>query len=234
MKRPLLIAALAALAMSSVGAILATDGHALRSNIPGDQLAQRALLPAIPGERRMTKSVARTNMRSSRQLQKLDSDVRLLRKQRQAAATSAWQEGYDPARQRAYPAAYNAAFPLKLGTGDWYIVRALRRGGYHTTTWDAPEGQEYVIAGGVKEYSPGTAPNPYSLSAGGAGGGSYPGPGDVPGYYNSDGNWVPSPSSDPTLTPSGPTATCADGTYSYSQHASGTCSYHGGVSTWGP
>jgi hypothetical protein len=28
------------------------------------------------------------------------------------------------------------------------------------------------------------------------------------------------------------TAICADGTVSYSQHASGTCSWHGGVRTW--
>jgi hypothetical protein len=30
----------------------------------------------------------------------------------------------------------------------------------------------------------------------------------------------------------GPTAECNDGTYSYSQQHSGTCSWHGGVSTW--
>jgi hypothetical protein len=32
--------------------------------------------------------------------------------------------------------------------------------------------------------------------------------------------------------PIGATAICKDGTYSYSQTASGTCSGHGGVSTW--
>lgn len=30
----------------------------------------------------------------------------------------------------------------------------------------------------------------------------------------------------------GPTARCRDGTYSYSQHRSGTCSHHGGVAQW--
>ncbi|MHB1325165.1 MAG: Ig-like domain-containing protein [Thermoleophilia bacterium] len=30
----------------------------------------------------------------------------------------------------------------------------------------------------------------------------------------------------------GPTALCNDGTYSYSQHRRGTCSYHGGVGQW--
>jgi hypothetical protein len=48
------------------------------------------------------------------------------------------------------------------------------------------------------------------------------------GYVNSSGNYVPSPSSNP----SGATAKCRDGTYSYSQHHSGTCSHHGGVAAW--
>lgn len=32
--------------------------------------------------------------------------------------------------------------------------------------------------------------------------------------------------------PPGATALCRDGTYSFSQHRSGTCSHHGGVSKW--
>ena len=32
--------------------------------------------------------------------------------------------------------------------------------------------------------------------------------------------------------PSGATAVCSDGTYSFSQHHSGTCSHHGGVAKW--
>ena len=32
--------------------------------------------------------------------------------------------------------------------------------------------------------------------------------------------------------PAGATARCRDGTYSYSQHRSGTCSHHGGVAAW--
>ncbi|WP_432705998.1 DUF3761 domain-containing protein [Actinoallomurus iriomotensis] len=32
--------------------------------------------------------------------------------------------------------------------------------------------------------------------------------------------------------PSGATARCNDGTYSYSQHHQGTCSHHGGVAVW--
>ena len=36
----------------------------------------------------------------------------------------------------------------------------------------------------------------------------------------------------PSRSPRGATARCRDGTYSYSRHASGTCSHHGGVSRW--
>ena len=49
------------------------------------------------------------------------------------------------------------------------------------------------------------------------------------GYYkNVSGNCVHRPSTSPI----GATARCRDGVYSYSQHASGTCSGHGGVATW--
>jgi hypothetical protein len=49
------------------------------------------------------------------------------------------------------------------------------------------------------------------------------------GYYkNSSGKCVHSPST----APAGATAKCRDGTYSYSLHASGTCSYHSGVAVW--
>jgi hypothetical protein len=49
------------------------------------------------------------------------------------------------------------------------------------------------------------------------------------GYYlNVSGHCVHSPST----SAAGATARCRDGTYSYSEHASGTCSHHGGVSRW--
>jgi len=47
-------------------------------------------------------------------------------------------------------------------------------------------------------------------------------------YKNVSGHCVHSPAA----TPIGATAKCWDGTYSYSEHASGTCSHHGGVKTW--
>jgi len=50
-------------------------------------------------------------------------------------------------------------------------------------------------------------------------------------YTNSDGNTVPDPVSAPAA-PAGATAQCNDGTYSFSQHRSGTCSHHGGVAVW--
>jgi uncharacterized protein DUF3761 len=50
-------------------------------------------------------------------------------------------------------------------------------------------------------------------------------------YRNSDGVCVHRPVSSDTAPP-GATAQCRDGTYSFSQHRSGTCSGHGGVAQW--
>jgi hypothetical protein len=50
-------------------------------------------------------------------------------------------------------------------------------------------------------------------------------------YVNSVGNTVCSPETSSTV-PAGATAQCVDGTYSFSQSHSGTCSHHGGVSRW--
>lgn len=47
-------------------------------------------------------------------------------------------------------------------------------------------------------------------------------------YTNVDGNVIESPSDNQ----SGATAKCRDGSYSHSQHRSGTCSGHGGVAEW--
>lgn len=44
---------------------------------------------------------------------------------------------------------------------------------------------------------------------------------------------TPVPTTAPSVnSSSGATAICRDGTYSYSQHRSGTCSHHGGVAQW--
>jgi hypothetical protein len=50
-------------------------------------------------------------------------------------------------------------------------------------------------------------------------------------YVNSAGNTVCSPEESPTQ-PAGATAECEDGTYSFSESRSGTCSHHGGVAQW--
>jgi hypothetical protein len=48
-------------------------------------------------------------------------------------------------------------------------------------------------------------------------------------YVNSDGHLVHRPASDDNGRPQGDSALCRDGTYSFSEHATGTCSHHGGV-----
>ena len=50
-------------------------------------------------------------------------------------------------------------------------------------------------------------------------------------YRNVDGNCVRRPS---VSSQGGASARCSDGTYSFSQNRSGTCSGHGGVSSWNP
>jgi hypothetical protein len=57
-------------------------------------------------------------------------------------------------------------------------------------------------------------------------------PTSTPHYYtNIYGNSVQSPTSY-NSQPAGATARCGDGTYSFSQNHSGTCSHHGGVAEW--
>lgn len=43
---------------------------------------------------------------------------------------------------------------------------------------------------------------------------------------------APADAAKPQGAPSGATAQCRDGTYSYSAHRWGTCSHHGGVRVW--
>jgi hypothetical protein len=51
-------------------------------------------------------------------------------------------------------------------------------------------------------------------------------------YVNSAGNTVCKPEESSTGPPAGATAECVDGTYSFSESRSGTCSHHGGVARW--
>jgi hypothetical protein len=50
-------------------------------------------------------------------------------------------------------------------------------------------------------------------------------------YTNTAGNEVHSPAYSNSV-PSGASARCGDGTYSFSQSRRGTCSHHGGVDEW--
>ena len=50
-------------------------------------------------------------------------------------------------------------------------------------------------------------------------------------YKNSNGQRVQSPTRY-NYVPSGATAECMDGTYSFSRNRRGTCSHHGGVKKW--
>lgn len=50
-------------------------------------------------------------------------------------------------------------------------------------------------------------------------------------YVNSSGDTVCSPYAS-SSAPAGATAQCVDGTYSFSESHSGTCSHHGGVAQW--
>ena len=52
-------------------------------------------------------------------------------------------------------------------------------------------------------------------------------------YTNVDDNQVHSPAyTSDNSVPNGASARCRDGTYSFSQNRRGTCSHHGGVSSW--
>lgn len=217
-----LLLALVALGLLALGGAFLYEAHAVEAKVPAIQAAERQLQPAIAADRAKLRSLSHANRHTAARLRKTQRAVRRLRGEQAKARRAAWLAAFAPARDAAYPGAYQDAFPLALGSSDWYIVHAVRHDGYETTSWGAPEGHEYVIENGsITTYALGDAPSPYGTASAG-----------TPGYYNSDGIWVPSPSTDPGLTPSGPTAICNDGTYSYSLNASGTCSWHGGVQSW--
>jgi hypothetical protein len=98
-----------------------------------------------------------------------------------------------------------------------------------TTTATIPS-QRSVAAPRVR-VAPPTQRAPRSSAGSGvtSGGGSGTSPSDT--YTNVDGNQVQRPTY-AASAPSGATAKCRDGSYSFSQHRSGTCSGHGGVAQW--
>src|SRR5262245_35807405 len=73
-----------------------------------------------------------------------------------------------------------------------------------------------------------TPPVPAATTAGsGSGDGQAGGACGADYYRNVDGNCVHRPVPGGDSPPAGATAKCNDGTYSFSQHRSGTCSHHG-------
>jgi Protein of unknown function (DUF3761) len=226
-----LIAAAVALVCAVVGVVLIEHSHDLDRRTSSDLLAAQKLQAAEASAARRLQAATRLELPLRRRVQRATARGNDLANQRQRAWESGWRAAFAPARSAAYPAAYRDAFPVALGATEWYVVHVTTTESYDTESWQARNGHEFVVSNGsVASYAPGSAPSPYEDP----GTGGYPGPGDVPGYINSDGVWVPSPSDSPNLSPAGPTAICADGTYSYSQHASGTCSHHGGVASWNP
>lgn len=79
--------------------------------------------------------------------------------------------------------------------------------------------------------TPPAPPVPAATTAG-SGGGQATGDCGADYYRNVDGNCVHRPVQGGDNPPAGATAKCNDGTYSFSQHRSGTCSHHGGVAIW--
>lgn len=86
----------------------------------------------------------------------------------------------------------------------------------------------FVPPAAVPEYTPPQVPSRGTTGGGNSGGGGGECAG---GYINTAGNCIPSPRQAPSA-PSGATAKCSDGTYSFSQSRRGTCSGHGGVASW--
>lgn len=97
------------------------------------------------------------------------------------------------------------------------------------TTTGTPSSTETQTVPAYIPSSTTTQPAPQAPGVGGAGGEC----GDGSSYVNSDGNCIHDPEAGAgAAPPAGATAQCSDGTYSFSQHRSGTCSRHGGVAHW--
>lgn len=239
MKRWRLITIVVSMAAALIGIVLSSQAISLKKWTIEDNARVSKAISARAYELRRLRSIERATPPIRRAFLATKAQNSVVAADLDSRQLAAFHAAFTPSHDAAYAEAYKAKFPIAIGDGDWYVVRAKASPTYHTNSWVAPAGQEYVVnSGTVTSYARGTAPDPYSYvwngtgSSSDSGTGSYASPGDVPGYYNSQGDWVPSPSSDPNLEPGGPTAVCGDGSYSYSESASGTCSWHGGVSEW--
>jgi hypothetical protein len=94
---------------------------------------------------------------------------------------------------------------------------------YHAIPVESLAVSEATPASGVSAVPARVTPVPTYATAKTACGSGY--------YRNVNGVCVPNPTYAPAV-PAGATARCRDGTYSFSQNRSGTCSHHGGVERW--
>jgi Protein of unknown function (DUF3761) len=229
MRRPLRLALIVLIALAGLG-LLARE-HSLEQQIAADRASQRELAPQVAQTRKqLTSERTRTGALRS-ELARLRTRQQPLIAQRERAEQAAYRSAYADSRGPAYRDAYLAEFPIDVDAGEtWFIVDATDAEA--PVIWTADAEHEFQIQDGEPyQYALGEAPAAWELT------GDYGVNADgSQGYVNVDGEWVPSPSSNPNLEPGGPgpSAICADGTYSYSRNRSGTCSWHGGVATWLP
>jgi Protein of unknown function (DUF3761) len=221
--RHTVLASAVALVLLALGIGAIAGEHSTRSAKAGVAPRRAIVMRQIAHERDHVRSALVRQAKANRVLERRYAHLR--RQHHLVAARidrlkSAAEKASDVAFDAAYARGYRAAFPFSQTAAGWYAVNLSR--GYQRLV---RSGYSYELVGGViRPYDP--------LDT--SGGGDCVSSGD--GYINSDGNWVPSPCTpiDGGGAPAGATAQCADGSYSYSQHASGTCSWHGGVSEWLP
>jgi cell division protein FtsB len=237
-----IVVAVIAVAIGAVARVQADD-------LQEQRVPDRAELAGIPErvkqQNAQTAKLARRNRVLTRTIATTTRRIQGMTRERSAVWVAVQKAAVTHVQATAYANAYREAFPIEVSEdGTWYIVRSKGQAGRDTTSWTIDDQHEYLVSNTeVTEYERGSAPNPYltvpdyevpdyggSSSNGDSSGGCPSGS-----YKNVDGDCIPGPSDDPTLpVPGGPTATCADGTYSYSQNRSGTCSHHGGVGSWLP
>jgi Protein of unknown function (DUF3761) len=228
-RRPLRLALVVVLALAGLGSLVREN--TLERQIAADRAAQRELSPQVAKTRALLIAERKRVAVLKSDLAQLRSRQQTLVARRERAERFAYRSAYAEARYPSYREAYLREFPIEVDAGEeWFIVDATDADA--PVIWTADAEHEFQIRDGEPyQYALGEAPADWQLT----------GDGDVNadgsrGYVNVDGEWVPSPSSNPNLEPSGPgpSAICADGTYSYSRNASGTCSWHGGVAEWLP
>ncbi|HET6641737.1 MAG TPA: DUF3761 domain-containing protein [Gaiellaceae bacterium] len=226
-RRPLRLAMIALLGFVGIGLLVVEQDFNRQS--AADRAAQRQLAPEMLKTRKLLIAQRARNAALKAELLRLHDRQKPLLQEHERAEQSAYRGAYVRARRTAYRDAYLTEFPIEVNDGEeWFIVKSTAADALDVWTADA-EHEFQIQDGEPYRYAFGEAPAEWEVVGGVNVDGSE-------GYVNVDGDWVPSPFSNPNLEPEGPgpSAICADGTYSYSRNNSGTCSYHGGVSSWLP